>query len=207
MKDVLIVDDHPVVRLAVRLLLEKDKMVVCGETDDGLEALALTRKLSPGLIIVDIDMPSLNGIDLVQRLRNNGYTGGILVLSGKDLEHYVKRCISVGADGFISKRNNLTELHDAVRAIKGGYGYFPLNRGRSGMAGNELSDQQKMASLSTKELQVLAFLARGVKVIEISQLMKISDKTVSTYKRRMMQKLEIHTMVELYEFTQRNNID
>lgn len=64
-----------------------------------------------------------------------------------------------------------------------------------------------MASLSTKELQVLAFLARGVKVIEISQLMKISDKTVSTYKRRMMQKLEIHTMVELYEFTQRNNID
>ncbi|NIF31797.1 response regulator [Enterobacter sp. Cy-643] len=207
MKDVLIVDDHPVVRMAVRLLLEKDNMVVCAETDDGLEALALTRKYSPELIILDIDMPSLNGIDLVLRLRNNGFTGGILVLSGKDLEHYVKRCVNAGADGFISKRNNLTELQDAVRAIKGGYGFFPLNRGRQSSAGGELSDQQKMSSLSTRELQVLTLLARGMKVVDISKVMNISDKTVSTYKSRVLEKLELENMIELYEFTQRNNID
>ncbi|NIF58001.1 response regulator [Enterobacter sp. Ap-916] len=197
MKDVLIVDDHPVVRMAVRLLLEKDNMVVCAETDDGLEALALTRKHSPELIILDIDMPSLNGIDLVLRLRNNGFTGGILVLSGKDLEHYVKRCVNAGADGFISKRNNLTELQDAVRAIKG----------RQGSASGELSDQQKMSSLSTRELQVLTLLARGMKVVDISKVMNISDKTVSTYKSRVLEKLELENMIELYEFTQRNNID
>lgn len=207
MKDVLIVDDHPVVRMAVRLLMEKDNLTVCGETDDGLEALTLTRKYTPDLIIIDIDLPSLNGIELVQRLRNNGYSGGILVLSGKDLDHYVKRCVSVGADGFISKRNNLAELHDAVRAIKGGYGYFPLNRGWQGLMGDEAGDQLKISSLSTKELQVLSFLARGMKVIDISVQMKISDKTVSTYKRRVMQKLDIQNMAELYEFTQRNNID
>ncbi|BEL76210.1 MULTISPECIES: response regulator [Serratia] len=208
MNNVLIVDDHPVARLAVRMLLEKDGMVIVGETDDGLEALKLARQLLPDLILVDIDIPSLNGIDVVQRLRNNEFRGGILVLTGKDDEHYIKRCATAGADGFISKRNNLTELHDAVRAIRGGYGYFPLNRARLEAANAApLDDKGKIASLSAKELQVLRLMARGLKIIEIAQQMRISDKTVSTYKRRLMQKLELQNMLELYDFTQRNNLD
>lgn len=208
MNNVLIVDDHPVARLAVKMLLEQAKLIVVGETDDGLEALRLTKELTPDLIIVDIDILSLNGIDVVQRLRSDGYSGGILVLTGKDDEHYVKRCASVGADGFISKRNNLTELHDAIRAIRGGYGYFPLKRARLETAlSSPQSDKGKLASLSAKELQVLHYLARGIKVVDIGVRMKISDKTVSTYKRRLMQKLELSNMVELYDFTQRNNLD
>lgn len=208
MKNVLIVDDHPVARLAIRMLLEKDGMVIVGETDDGMEALKLARQLLPDLILVDIDIPSLNGIDVVQRLRKNEFSGGILVLTGKDDEHYIKRCAAAGADGFISKRNNLTELHDAIRAIKGGYGYFPRNRARIEAAGAlPGDDKSKIASLSAKELQVLHFLAKGIKVIDISLKMQISDKTVSTYKRRLMQKLELQNMIELYDFTQRNNLD
>lgn len=208
MKSVLIVDDHPVARLAVRMLLEKNGMTVAGETDDGLEAVLLARKLLPDLIVVDIDIPSLNGIDVVQRLRKNDYRGGILVLTGKDDDHYIKRCAAAGADGFISKRNNLTELHDAIRAIKGGYGYFPINRARLEAANNQPQDDKSLiASLSAKELQVLGFLAKGIKVIDIAQQMQISDKTVSTYKRRLMQKLELKNMVEVYDFTQRNNLD
>lgn len=206
MKNVLIVDDHPVVRMALRLLLETDNMNVIGETDDGFEAMNLTKRLSPDLIIVDIDMPSYNGIDLVQRLRNNDFSGGILVLTGKDGDHYIKRSASAGADGFISKRNNMTELHDAIRAINAGYGYFPLNRKRHGMADDEPADKAKIEALSSKELQVLVFLARGMKVVEMAQKMKISDKTVSTFKRRLMEKLDIHNMVGLYEFANRNNI-
>ncbi|MEE4411991.1 MULTISPECIES: response regulator [unclassified Serratia (in: enterobacteria)] len=208
MNKVLIVDDHPVARLAIKMLLEKDQLSVVGETDDGLEALRLTKQLMPDLVIVDIDIPSLNGIEVVQRLRRNGFTGGVLVLTGKDDDHYVKRCAAAGADGFISKRNNLTELHDAVRAIKGGYGYFPLNRARIEAAGALPGDDMgRIASLSAKELQVLHFLAKGIKVIDIGLQMQISDKTVSTYKRRLMQKLELQNMLELYDFTQRNNLD
>ncbi|WBF46149.1 response regulator [Serratia rubidaea] len=208
MNNVLIVDDHPVARLAVKMLLEQAKLTVIGETDDGLEALRLTRQLSPDLVVVDIDIPSLNGIDVVQRLRKNGYGGGILVLTGKDDDHYVKRCANAGADGFISKRNNLTELHDAVRALRGGYGYFPIHRARLGAAGNASGDDKsKIAELSAKELQVLHYLAKGVKVVDIGVQMQISDKTVSTYKRRLMHKLELSNMVELYDFTQRNNLD
>ncbi|UUW17352.1 response regulator [Serratia ureilytica] len=208
MNNVLIVDDHPVARLAVKMLLEKDQLTVVGETDDGLQALLLAKRLAPDLVIVDIDIPSLNGVDVVQRLRKSGYAGGILVLTGKDDDHYVKRCASAGADGFISKRNNLSELHDAVRAIKGGYGYFPVNRARMEAAGvTPGDDKSKLAELSAKELQVLSYLAKGIKVIDIGLQMQISDKTVSTYKRRMMDKLELKNMLELYDFTQRNNLD
>lgn len=207
MNNVLIVDDHPVARLAVRMLLEKDNMTVLAETDDGLEAVLLAKQLVPDLIIVDIDIPSLNGIEVVQRLRKNDFKGGILVLTGKDDAHYVKRCASAGADGFISKRNNLTELHDAVRAIRGGYGYFPLSRARMEASGESLrDDKSKIAALSAKELQVLHFLAKGLKIVDIGDRMQISDKTVSTYKRRLMLKLELSNMVELYDFAQRNNL-
>jgi two-component system response regulator EvgA len=207
MNSVLIVDDHPVARLAIKMLLEKDGMTVIGETDDGLKAIQQARQLLPDLIVVDIDIPSLNGIEVVQRLRTNDFKGGILVLTGKDDDHYVKRCASAGADGFISKRNHLTELHDAIRAIRGGYGYFPINRARRDAAGDiPQDDKGKIASLSAKELQVLHFLAKGSKIIDIAEKMMISDKTVSTYKRRLMQKLDLQNMVELYDFTQRNNL-
>lgn len=208
MSNVLIVDDHPVARIAVRMLLESAHFTVVGETDDGQKALSLVNQFQPDLVVVDIDIPILNGIEVVQRLRNNGFSGGILVLTGKDDDHYVRRCASAGADGFISKRNRMSELHDAIRAIQGGYGYFPINRARIEAASNVPGDdKEKIASLSSKELQVLHFLAKGIKVIDISQRMMISDKTVSTYKRRLMQKLELQNMVELYDFVQRNNLN
>lgn len=208
MNNVLIVDDHPVARLAVKMLLEQAQLSIIGETDDGLEALRLTKQLAPDLVVVDIDIPSLNGIEVVQRLRKHGYSGGILVLTGKDDSHYIKRCANAGADGFISKRNNLTELQDAVRALRNGYGYFPIHHARLGATGTmQEDDKSKIAELSAKELQVLHYLAKGIKLIDISVDMQISDKTVSTYKRRLMRKLELNNMVELYDFTQRNNLD
>jgi two-component system response regulator EvgA len=208
MKNVLIVDDHPVARLAVRMLLEKVEWVVVGETDDGQEAIQLTKQLSPDLVIVDIDIPSVNGIDVVERIRRNDFNGGILVLSGKDGDHYIRRCARAGADGFISKRNNLTELNDAIRAIQGGYGYFPLNRARSDAAQNpESDDESRISKLSPKELDVLRHLAKGKKVVEIAELMHINDKTVSTYKSRMLDKLELKNQVEFFDFVRRHNLD
>ncbi|WDZ51810.1 response regulator [Acinetobacter vivianii] len=208
MQNALIVDDHPVARMAVRLLLEKVGINIVAETGDGLDAISLIKQLRPELVVVDIDIPSLNGIDVIQRLRNNGYQGGMLVLSGKDDDHYIKRCANAGADGFVSKSNQLTELHDAIRALKNGYGYFPRALARFDAASNRVkSDQDKVAELSSKELQVMQHLAKGEKVVDIGVLMNISDKTVSTYKRRLMQKLELSNMMELYDFVQRNQLD
>lgn len=208
MKNVLVIDDHPVVRLAIRMLLEKTGLVVSGETGDGHEAIQMVNHLYPELVIVDIDIPSVNGIDVVMRIRKNGFRGGILVLSGKDGEHYIRRSASAGADGFMSKSNHLTELNDAIRAIRSGYGYFPLNRARLDVAlSQENNDKSKISKLSSKELDVLRYLAKGVKVVSIARMMHLSDKTISTYKSRMMEKLELNSMVELFDFTQRHNLD
>lgn len=208
MKKVLIVDDHPVVRLAVRMLLEKERMLVIGETDDGLEAIQLVKRFSPDLIILDIDILSLNGIDVVQRIRAYGFQGGILILSSKSNEHYIRLSANAGADGFISKRNNLPDLHDALRAIQGGYGYFPLNRAHLASARSAGGgDTRRITELSAKELDVLRYLAKGKKVIEIARLMNVSDKTISTYKSRLMAKLELKNMMEVYDFSRRNNLD
>lgn len=208
MQNALIVDDHPVARMAVRLLLEKDGMTIVAETGDGFDAISLIKQHSPDLVVVDIDIPSLNGIEVIQRLRTSGYQGIMLVLSGKDDNHYVKRCANAGADGFVSKSNQLTELHDAIRALKNGYGYFPRTFARLDAASNSAkSEKDKVAELSSKELKVLHHLAKGVKVIDIGKIMNISDKTVSTYKRRLMQKLELSNMMELYDFVQRNQLD
>ncbi|NIF47411.1 response regulator [Enterobacter sp. Ap-1006] len=208
MKNVLIVDDHPVARLAVRMVLEKENLTVIAETDDGLQAIQLVRKNAPDLVIVDIDIPSVNGIDVVQRMRRDGFSGGILVLTGKEGDHYIRRCASAGADGFVSKKNNLSELSDAVRAIRSGYGYFPRHLARSDVAaGDAAADKDKLGDLSAKELDVLRHLAKGVKVVDIARQMNISDKTVSTYKSRLMAKLGLKTMIELYDFTQKHNLD
>lgn len=207
MASVLIVDDHPVARLAIRMLLEKDNYTVVGEADDGFKALQQARQLNPDLILVDIDILSLNGIDLVLRLRQQEYQGGILVLTGKDNHHYVTRCKQAGADGFISKRHHLSELKHALHSIQSGYSFFPLERSEF-INSNALGEEtDRINALSTKELQVLSCLSKGMKILEVAKEMKISNKTVSTYKARMMNKLQLKNMVELYHFSQRHNLD
>lgn len=208
MKNVLIVDDHPVTRFAIKLLVEKQSMSVIAEDNDGLRALILVKNLQPDLLIIDIDIPSLNGIDVVQRIRHQDFHIAILILSSKDSEHYVRRCAAAGADGFISKRKDLAALADALTALRRGYGYFPASRSRRlMMADAHNSVQDKMASLSAREIDVMRYLAQGLKIVEIAKAMKVSDKTISTYKCRMMEKLELKNMIDLYDFTQRHNLD
>lgn len=208
MEKVLIVDDHPITRLALKLVIEQDNRVVVGEVGDGIQAIQWVKKLQPDLVIIDIDIPVLNGIDVIKRVRQSGHKRGILVLSGKDSEHYIRRCATAGANGFISKCKELTELRDAIRAISKGYAFFPMNCARQGLhLEDENSDQRKIDELSPKELDVLRLLARGEKVVDIARGMNISDKTVSTYKSRLMLKLELKNLVDVLDFAQRHNLD
>lgn len=207
MATVLIIDDHPLARIAVRMLLEKDGHKVVAEVDNGLDALRRVRELSPEMITVDLDIPGLGGIELIERLRTGSYQGGILVLTARDDEHYLQRCVNAGADGFVGKKNNLEELTDATRAVLRGYGYFPLNRRESAKTRVPVLRDSAVETLSNRELQVLQYLARGNKVMDIAQKMHISNKTVSTYKTRILTKLELHTTLDLVDFARRHNLD
>ena len=115
--------------------------------------------------------------------------------------------MSIGADGFVSKKNNLEELSDAVKAVMRGYGYFPLKRKNGGNIAHPEQETESLKALSSRELQVLRYLAQGMKVIDISQRMHISNKTVSTYKTRVMTKLELDSNLALIDFARRNHLD
>lgn len=208
MARVLIIDDHPVTRLAIKMLLEKADHVVIAEASEGHEGITLARTLNPDLVIVDIDIPSINGIEVITRLRSMNFPGHLLVLTGKKDAHFINLSIKAGANGYISKENTLSELNDALRAIQSGFSYFPmppLNHKRS--ATYPLSEEQAIATLSGRELQILKYLASGMKNIDISEIMKLSDKTISTYKTRLLTKLRMSNQVELANFARRNNLD
>ena len=207
MANILIIDDHPVARLAVRMLLEKEGYTIVAEADEGYEALRLIREIQPDMIVVDLDIPGLSGIELIEKLRAGEYLGGILVLTARDDEHYLSRCMNTGADGFIGKKNNLEELGDAVRTVLRGYSYFPITRRDLTHGKSPGNEQTAIQSLSNRELQVLQYLARGEKILDISQKMHISNKTVSTYKTRIMTKLKLNTTLDIVDFARRNNLD
>lgn len=198
----IILDDHPVARFAIRQLLDDDGHRIITESDDIMQGLLSIRQHQPDIAIIDIDVLSLSGIDLIEKLRSQGFTGRILVFSARDAGHYIDRCRKAGANGFLSKRNNLDELQDAIKAVLRGYAYFPFSSTPA-----DSTEEHLLSMLSSREFQVLKYISRGLKLIDIAEHMHVSSKTVSTYKNRLLQKLALEKTIDLINFARRNNID
>ncbi|MDH4581446.1 response regulator transcription factor [Pseudomonas sp. BN415] len=202
---VMIVDDHPVIRLAVRLLLDREGYAIVAETDNGVDAIALAREHQPDMVILDIGIPKLGGLDVIARLHSLDLPLRVLVLTGQNPNHYATRCMQAGAAGFVCKEGDLAEVTAAVRAVLSGYSYFPSDVIKSGKRQVGLPDEIEMIGrLSDRELVVLKFLANGYSNKDIAEEMFISNKTVSTYKTRLLLKLNARSLIELVEFANRN---
>ncbi|WP_413498255.1 response regulator [Buttiauxella gaviniae] len=205
MCNILIVDDHPIIRLAMHMLLEKEKYKIVGEASNGVTAIDLARKLKPDIIVLDIGLPGLDGFEVIERLQLSDNKAKIIVLTGLSAEIYVGRCIRAGVAGFVSKDNNLTNLVGAIKAVQMGFSCFPTTESASMMNyATPVNDQELIELLSNREVTVLRYLARGVTNKEIARDLLISSKTVSTYKMRLMQKLNAKNIIELSEFVARN---
>lgn len=205
MCSILIVDDHPIIRLAMHMLLEKEKYKIVGEASNGVTAIDLARKLKPDIIVLDIGLPGLDGFEVIERLQLSDNKAKIIVLTGLSAEIYVGRCIRAGVAGFVSKDNNLTNLVGAIKAVQMGFSCFPTTESASMMNyATPVNDQELIELLSNREVTVLRYLARGVTNKEIARDLLISSKTVSTYKMRLMQKLNAKNIIELSEFVARN---
>lgn len=205
MRTVLIVDDHPMIRFAAKLLLEQQGMKVVAETDNGVDALNLARLNHPDIVVLDIGIPKLNGLDVIDRLRNQNVKIKIVVLTSLNPAVYANRCMLAGASGFVCKDNNLDELIRAIRAVMSGFRYFPdLTTVFMHKETGELDELPLVQSLSDRELSVLKYLSEGFSNMDIAERMLISHKTVSTYKTRLMTKLNAHSLVDLIEFARRN---
>jgi len=202
----IVVDDHPLARTAIRALLEKNGHEVVAETAEGNEALSLTLALAPDMLIIDIDINNIDGLEVINTLRSQRNFTPAIVMSGKNADYYAQRSAKSGANGFISKKNNLSDLNIAIEAVKNGYGYFPLRNHSTELLQDSASDAERIKTLSVREFQVLQYLAQGMEVSAIAIRIKISSKTISTYKSRLMDKLGLKTRTELLDFVRRNQI-
>ncbi|WP_322846546.1 response regulator transcription factor [Pseudomonas sp. B33.4] len=203
----LVVDDHPFIRSSVRMLLKLEGFEVVGEADNGADAVQLTRELIPDLIILDIAMPKLDGLEVIGRICALGVKSKILVLTSQSALFYSARCMKAGAAGFLSKTNELDELIKAIKVIMDGYTFFPnLSTSSVRRSDSQASDLELIQSLSDRELTILQQLSNGLTNKEIGEAMLLSNKTISTYKTRLIEKLNVKSVVYLADFAKRNNL-
>jgi len=200
----IIIDDHPLARIAIRNILENNGIEVIDELESGANAIFTIETKRPDVIIIDIDIPVVNGIEVLAKLRKRGFMEIIIIISAKNDRFYGKRSSEVGASGFISKKEGLNNLIAAIQAAKNGFSYFPLFLSKD--VGNESPDEERLKSLSLQEFSVLSHILQGIDNNSIAIKMNISHKTVSTYKKRLMEKLECKNLIELYAFSSKNNI-
>ena len=198
MHTVVVVDDHPAIRLAVRSALE---------AGDGPTALAAIRDQQPDLVILDLDLPRLSGLDLLERVRKSQPEIKLLVLSAQQESIFAARTVQAGANGFMSKNENMTTVVQAAQTVLAGYSMFPSSA-LSPQAHFNAPDTPDalIKTLSDRELTVLQYLARGMSNKEIAETLLISNKTISSYKTRIFEKLRISTLVELVDFTRAHRL-
>ncbi|WP_375056782.1 response regulator [Zobellella sp. DQSA1] len=206
MPNILIVDDHPVIRLAVRQQLEHCGYQVVAEAGSGTEAIQQARAHAVDLVILDISLPKLDGLEVIGRLRAQGGGAKVIVFTAQSGQHVVARCMRAGAMGFVSKDNELDTLGNAARMVLAGYSFFPYVEGATLESVTAGEEHALIERLTDREMTVLRQLALGKSNKQIAEAMLISNKTVSTYKTRVMQKLSADSLVELVEFAKRHHI-
>ncbi len=207
MTTVFIVDDHPVIRLAIRMLLEHEGYEIVGETDNGVDAMQMVRECVPDLIILDISIPKLDGLEVLARFNAMNSTLKTLVLTAQSPTLFAMRCMQSGAAGYVCKQEELSELVSAIKAVFSGYNYFPSQALTPELhEDGDCSEIELFKLVNDRELMVLQLFAQGKTNKEIAKGMFLSNKTVSTYKKRLMQKLKANSLVDLIELAKRNSL-
>jgi DNA-binding NarL/FixJ family response regulator len=200
---VLLADDHTVVRAGLKAMIDaQPDMVVVGEAIDGIETLALVEEASPNLLVLDLSMPLLNGLEVAQRLRVRDSEPRILILSVHEDATYLCRALEAGAAGYVLKRAAAESLIGAIREVSGGGIYIDPALGPAVAqsvvgAGKPTS---VAANLSEREDAVLRLIAQGYSNKEIAARLDLSVKTVETYKARAMEKLGLTGRVDIVRY-------
>lgn len=204
---ILVVDDHPFIRSSVCMQLNHDGHEVVGQAGNGIDAVRLARECIPDLVLLDILLPGLDGLQVLARTREMEPPPKVLVLTSQTADHFSLRCMKAGASGFLCKSDDLTELSKAVQALRSGYSYFPdVSHSSVRCQDMAVSESQRLAMLSNREIIILQHLARGMSNKVIGEKMLLSNKTISTYKGRLLEKLKVSTLIELADLARRNQM-
>jgi len=201
---ILLADDHTLVRAGIRALIEQLRTVkVVGEAKDGREALRLVKERKPDLILMDVAMPGLNGLEATARVSKEFPDVRVIILSMYANEEYVREAINAGASGYLVKRSAATELERAITAVARGEKYFsPLisahvNWDREGRVS---ADRASIDRLTPRQREILQLVAERHSTKDIAGILSISIKTVETHRAQLMERLGIHDVPGLVRF-------
>lgn len=186
--DCLVLDDHPLVCSAIKnLLVNKAYIKNLEVTSDVQYAIDKLKTSQFNMLVLDLDLGKYDGFELLRRIKAHGYKGKVLIISANDNPIYLQTAFQSGAHGYFCKSDDLTVLADTIERVSAGYSMFKTE---SHMNVNEVK-------LSDRELVVMNFLIKGLGNKEISQLLSLSPKTISTYKRRILSKYNVNSIIEL----------
>jgi DNA-binding NarL/FixJ family response regulator len=209
---ILLADDHSLLREGLRLLLEKQpEFAVVGEAGDGREAVRLAEELKPDVVVMDIAMPELNGIEATLRIVNGLPRTSVLILSMHHDESYVARALKAGARGYLLKDSLKADLLNAVQAVTEGRSFFSPKVSRilqedymRKLTGGDVEDSFDL--LTDREREILQLVAEGKTNKEVASRLGLSVHTVDTHRGNILQKLNLHSVPELILYAVRKKI-
>lgn len=203
---VLIVDDHAIVRAGFKQLLGTANYIsVIAEACSGEEAIELSLQEEPDVVVMDINMPGIGGIEAISRISARLPEAGIIALTVHETEPFPTRVMEAGAKAYLTKRCAPEELVQAVRETYAGGSYISQSV-RKEMAKAKLDQSNPLAELSSREFQVFDLMARGQSVIEVGNSMHLSHKTIYTHKANIQKKLNLETHLEIIQFARQHNL-
>jgi DNA-binding NarL/FixJ family response regulator len=207
---ILLADDHQILRAGLRALLEKEEgMEVVGEANDGRTAVRLAAKLKPAVVLIDITMPDLNGIEATRQILAAVPTAKVIALTMHSDKRYVGEMLKAGAVGYLLKDLAFEEVTRAIRAVVDGQVY--LSRGVVGVVVDDYvrhlaGAETDSSGLTPREREILQLIAEGRSTKEAAALLHVSVKTIETHRHQIMEKLDIHSVAELTKYAVRHGL-
>ena len=206
---ILLVDDHAIMRDGIKALLSiYDDIEVVGEASEGREAVEMARELNPDVVVMDISMPGMDGLEVTRRLTKRNPGMKVIILTQHDNREYILSAIKVGAAGYIPKKALGSDLISAIRAVHSGDSFLYPSAAKT-----LIDDYRKQAeqpdiyeSLTEREREILKLIAEGLTSREIANALYISQKTVQGHRTKVMEKLDLHNRTELIKYAMRKGL-
>lgn len=202
MRKAIIVDDHPFILATVRMLVINAGFEVVAECDNGVDAVQQCEQYKPDLLVLDLAIPGLEGLEVIRQLKEHKNQCKIVVLTSQSSEQFTLRCMQAGAAGYVSKKDNLSMLSEVINTVMAGYSLFP-QLSQDSTEHDAMKDvEQKLARLSNRETAVMKHLINGMNNKQIAEALSLSEKTISTYKTRLFEKMDVSSVMALAQIAQ-----
>ena len=203
---VLLADDHILVRQGLRSLLDREKIQVVAEASDGQEAIQLAETHHPDVAVIDITMPTLNGIDATRELLRSCPKTRVILLTQHEEEQYLHEALQSGARGYVLKSQVVNDLVHAIHQVSRGGFYLSPGVSQAVVEAYRSKSDRPIDPLSSRERQVLQLIAEGKSTRDVASLLGISVKTAESHRARLMKKLDIHETASLVRYAVRRGL-